>query len=77
MCGLAGLYNFRSLVPGSLAAVERMTRLLCIADKASTSNMLWGSGADRSAFLTSTPGPLLATLYWKKSINLCAKTPGS
>jgi asparagine synthase (glutamine-hydrolysing) len=28
MCGLAGLYNFRSLAPADRAAVERMTRLL-------------------------------------------------
>src|SRR5713101_452410 len=28
MCGLAGMYNFRSLAPADRAAVERMTRLL-------------------------------------------------
>lgn len=28
MCGLAGMYNFRSLAPADRAAVERMTRIL-------------------------------------------------
>src|SRR5690348_10635528 len=28
MCGLAGIYNFRSLAPASGAALERMTRTL-------------------------------------------------
>jgi hypothetical protein len=33
MCGLAGIYNFRSLAPAGRAEVERMTRISSIADR--------------------------------------------